>query len=66
MSRPVIEASGGIVERRSPEGTRIAVIYRERYGPEWSLPKGKRLPGETWQETALREVREEIGVIATS
>ena len=60
----VIEAAGGVVERTTPEGPCVAVIYRERYGPEWALPKGKRRRGETWQETALREVEEEIGLRA--
>jgi 8-oxo-dGTP diphosphatase len=60
----VIEAAGGVVERDAPEGPCIAVIYRERYGPEWALPKGKRKPGESWQQAALREVEEEIGLRA--
>lgn len=60
----VIEAAGGVVERDTPEGSCIAVIYRERYGPEWALPKGKRKRGESWQQTALREVEEEIGLRA--
>lgn len=61
---PVIEAAGGVVERGEDDGGGIAVIYRERYGPEWALPKGKRLAGETWQEAGLREVEEEIGLRA--
>jgi 8-oxo-dGTP diphosphatase len=60
----VIEGSGGVVERKSQDGSRIAVIYRERYAGEWGLPKGKRQPGESWQTTALREVEEEIGLKA--
>jgi len=61
----VIEGSGGVVERDTPGGPLVAIIYRERYGPEWALPKGKRQPGETWQQTALREVKEETGIDAT-
>jgi 8-oxo-dGTP diphosphatase len=57
----VIEAAGGI-ERDTSKGQRIAVIYRERYGGEWGLPKGKRRAGESWQKTALREIKEEIGI----
>ena len=37
---------------------------RSRTGPhrsDWSLPKGKLDPGETWEQAALREVEEEIG-----
>lgn len=33
------------------------------FGP-WSFPKGKIDPGETQEKAALREVREEIGVVA--
>ena len=29
---------------------------------DWSLPKGKLDPGESWEEAALREVLEEIGL----
>ena len=57
----LIEAAGGIVERTTPEGQLIAIVYRERHGPEWGLPKGKRRQSESWRETALREVTEEIG-----
>ncbi len=62
---PVIEATGGIVEHRTPDGPRVAVVLRERYGTEWALPKGKRAPGESWQEAALREVHEETGLSPT-
>jgi 8-oxo-dGTP diphosphatase len=61
----VIEAAGGVVERETPDGKRYAVIYRERYGGEWGLPKGKRETGESWQDTALREVEEELGLTPT-
>ena len=56
----VIEAAGGIIWRDSSEGKQIAIIHRQRYD-DWSLPKGKRIELETWQETALREVVEETG-----
>lgn len=56
----VIEAAGGIVWRRPGARAEVAVIHRPRH-QDWSLPKGKRDPGESWQETALREVWEEIG-----
>jgi 8-oxo-dGTP pyrophosphatase MutT (NUDIX family) len=65
LNAEVIEAAGGIVVRDTPEGPLVAVIYRERYGPEWALPKGKRQAGESWQQAALREVREEIGLRPT-
>jgi 8-oxo-dGTP diphosphatase len=38
-------------------------VHRPRYS-DWSLPKGKLDPGETWEEAAVREVEEEAGVRA--
>jgi 8-oxo-dGTP pyrophosphatase MutT (NUDIX family) len=56
----LILAAGGILEKTAGPLTLIAVVHRERYD-DWSLPKGKQEPGETLQQTALREVREETG-----
>lgn len=58
-----ILAAGGILEKRLMDGPRIAVIYRERYGGEWCLPKGKVAPGESLEQAAAREVHEETGII---
>jgi 8-oxo-dGTP pyrophosphatase MutT (NUDIX family) len=59
----VIEAAGGLLWRQTSTGHQIALIHRQRYN-DWTLPKGKRNPGETWQQTALREVHEETGCVA--
>lgn len=40
---------------------RIAVVHRPRYD-DWSLPKGKLDPGETWEQAAVREIEEECGL----
>ena len=36
---------------------------RERDGRTWTLPKGTPNPGETTEQTALREVTEETGLV---
>jgi 8-oxo-dGTP diphosphatase len=54
-----VEAAGCVVRC----GADVAVIHRPRYD-DWSFPKGKLDPGETFEEAARREVREEIGVDA--
>jgi len=58
--RLVIEAGGGVLWRDTERGREIAVVHRPRYD-DWSLPKGKRKPGEELLLTAVREVTEETG-----
>ncbi|MEN8124127.1 MAG: NUDIX domain-containing protein [Bacteroidota bacterium] len=53
----LIEAAGGIVFNSDKE---ILFIYRN---DKWDLPKGKIEPNEELKETAIREVREETGII---
>ena len=54
---PVDRAAGGVV---CHDGA-VLVVHRPRYD-DWSLPKGHLNRGESWEEAALREVREETGV----
>jgi 8-oxo-dGTP diphosphatase len=58
-----VKAAGGVVWRRAGDTIAIAVAHRPRYD-DWSLPKGKLDAGESWEDAALREVAEEIGVRA--
>lgn len=57
-----VEAAGGVLWRRADTrlGVEIAVVHR-RARDDWSLPKGKLLPGEHPILGALREVAEETG-----
>jgi 8-oxo-dGTP diphosphatase len=60
-----VRAAGGVVWRRSTDGgIELALVHRPRYD-DWSFPKGKLDPGESWEEAALREVREETGLECT-
>ena len=64
LKQAVATSAGGIVIRYV-DGVPELVIgrrRRERDGMTWSLPKGTPNPGETTEETALREVLEETGL----
>jgi len=56
----IVAASGGLVWRQVNGGLELIVIHRRRHG-DWTLPKGKVQPGESWVQCAIREVREETG-----
>jgi 8-oxo-dGTP diphosphatase len=60
MADAEVHAAGGLVVR---DDGRVAVIHRPRYD-DWSLPKGKLDPGESFEDAARREVEEETGVRA--
>jgi 8-oxo-dGTP diphosphatase len=52
-----VNAAGGVVVR---DGA-VLLVHRSRYD-DWTLPKGKLDPGESFEDAALREVEEETGV----
>jgi 8-oxo-dGTP pyrophosphatase MutT (NUDIX family) len=54
----VIRAAGGIVTRDGG----VLRVHRPKYD-DWTFPKGKLEPGESWEDAALREVAEETGLV---
>ena len=58
MAEPEVLAAGGLLVR---DDGRVAIVHRPRYD-DWSLPKGKLDPGESFEDGARREVWEETGV----
>jgi 8-oxo-dGTP pyrophosphatase MutT (NUDIX family) len=58
-------SAGGIVIRFVDEIPQFVAgrRRRDRDGGTWTLPKGTPIPGETLEETALREVCEETGLL---
>jgi 8-oxo-dGTP pyrophosphatase MutT (NUDIX family)/phosphohistidine phosphatase SixA len=62
--RESVRAAGGVLRRVGPNGMEVLLVHRPRY-EDWTLPKGKAQPGETDEETAVREVEEETGLSAS-
>ena len=55
-----IHAAGGVVVRDG----KVLLVHRPRYN-DWTFPKGKLDPGESFADAALREVQEETGLSCT-
>jgi len=70
--RPVIEpdnpphdlmrAAGGVIVDTDAKGKMLVALIHRPHREDWSFPKGKLDPGETFEECALREVVEETGL----
>lgn len=60
----VVRAAGGVPWRRDDAGDlEVLLVHRPKYD-DWTFPKGKLDPGETWEQAAVREVWEETGIVA--
>ena len=59
----LLRKSCGVIPYRLREGQREYLVLMQTNG-SWSFPKGHMEPGETEEETALRELREETGLKA--
>lgn len=60
VDAPPVLAAGALVWREKKGRIELLLVHRPRYG-DWSIPKGKLDPGETFPAAAVREVAEETG-----
>jgi bis(5'-nucleosidyl)-tetraphosphatase len=57
--KPGLRSCGAVVVRATEDGWRLLMLRVFRH---WDFPKGLMEAGETPEQTALREVREESGI----
>lgn len=55
-------SAGGVAYRRTAAGDIEIAVIATRRGTRWQLPKGTCEDGETAEQTAVREVHEEVGL----
>ena len=58
------KSCGGIIFYRTKQNVKILLV-KNNNGRYWSFPKGHIEEGETEQETAIREIKEETGLDVT-
>lgn len=58
-----VHGAGGIVAARFEDGPKVLLI-KNVYDNRWAIPKGHVDPGETSEQAAVREVKEETGITA--
>lgn len=54
--------AGGIIFRRNKETDALEILLIQDAKDRWTIPKGHIEPGETAQQTARREIGEEVGL----
>ena len=58
------KSCGGIIFYKTRQNTKVLLV-KNNNGRYWSFPKGHIEEGETEQETAIREIKEETGLDVT-
>ena len=57
----VEKSAGAIIYKLSSTGSPLFLIVKDHHG-NWGFPKGKVEEGESEEETAAREIKEEVGL----
>ena len=58
-----IRQAGAITVRTTAKGLEVLLVRAKRDPRQWIFPKGHQEKGETLAETAVRELKEEGGVV---
>lgn len=58
----IVRSAGGIVSRIVKSEFQVLIIHRTRHN-DWSFPKGRLEPNESFETAAIREVIEETGYL---